>query len=79
MGQQLPGNEERDAWAASLDGLPMTMHHPATPEGRIEQAGKIAAGLRARRTGWRQLYVRVGGGLLVLVALAAGVAFIAIR
>ena len=37
------GNEERDTWAASLDGLPVTGHYPPTYEGQIEQAGKIAA------------------------------------
>ncbi len=69
----MTGAAEEDGAAARavLDGLPLTAHHPATAEGQIEQAGKIAAGLRAGRTGWRRSYVRLAGALLaVLVAVA---------
>jgi hypothetical protein len=48
-----------------LHGLPQTPHSPLTPLGEIEQFGKIADGLRARREGWRKWVVRIG---IVLIA-----------
>ena len=50
-------------------GLPTTIHNPSTVEGQIEQAGKIAAGLRARRRGWRRIVFVAGTAVVVLGVL----------
>jgi hypothetical protein len=47
------------------------VHSPLTPPGQIEQAGKIADGLRASRVGWRRIVVPVGLALIALTLLAA--------
>jgi len=52
----------------------MTEHHPATPEGMIEQAGEIAHGIRLRRRGWQRLWFRAGVAVLALAALGVIVA-----
>jgi hypothetical protein len=44
----------------------MTIHSPFTVEGQIEQTGKIAAGLRARRRGWRRIIFVAGTATVVL-------------
>ena len=59
--------ESESKAAHTLHGLPQTPHSGLTPLGEIEQMGKIADGLRYRRTGWRKWVVRVG---LVLIGLA---------
>jgi hypothetical protein len=43
-----------------LRGLPLTSHHPESFEGNLEQIGKMAAGLRATRHGWRRVVARIG-------------------
>ena len=55
-------------------GLPQTEHSGLTPLGEIEQAAKIAAGLRVPRHGWRKAVVMIG---LVLIALAAAAVLLA--
>lgn len=55
---------------------PSTGHNPSTVAGRIEQAGKIAAGLRARRRGWRVVPFRTGVVLVALVIVAWAYAFV---
>jgi len=59
-------------------GLPSTIHNPYTPEGQIEQAGKIAEGLRVRRRGWQRVVVLAGAAMIV-VALVAFVFALASR
>lgn len=49
-------------------GLPITKHHPATPEGQIEQWGLIADGLNRQR-GWRGVVVKAVVIVAVVVAL----------
>jgi hypothetical protein len=49
-------------------GLPQTTHSALTPSGEIEQATKIAEGLRQRREGWRRIVFMAG---IVVVALMA--------
>ncbi|AEV85572.1 hypothetical protein ACWT_4550 [Actinoplanes sp. SE50] len=51
-------------------GLPQTLHSGLTPLGEIEQATKIAAGLKVPRHGWRKAVVTIGVGLLALAAAA---------
>lgn len=63
-----PGRAERDAEV--MNGLPQTLHSPLTPQGEIEQFGKIAAGVRAPREGWRKVVVPVGLALLVILFIA---------
>jgi hypothetical protein len=60
---------ERDA--ELMDGLPQTLHSPLTPLGEIEQAGKIAAGLRHPREGWRRVVVPVGLVFLAIMLISA--------
>jgi hypothetical protein len=54
----------------SLQGVPQTVHSALTPEGEIEQATKIAIGLRGPRTGWRRVVFRSGVVFLLLFAAA---------
>ncbi|GAA3342165.1 hypothetical protein GCM10020358_36160 [Amorphoplanes nipponensis] len=55
-------------------GLPQTAHSALTPVGEIEQAAKIAEGLRRPREGWRRVVFRIGVLILMLGATAALVA-----
>jgi hypothetical protein len=55
-------------------GLPSTAQNPSTVEGRNEQAGKIAPGLRATRRGWRRTVLFTGAALVILGVLAVVVA-----
>jgi hypothetical protein len=59
-----------EAWA----GLPQTAHSGLTPSGEIEQATKIAAGLKQPRHGWRRAVVVIG---LVVVAFGVVAAIVA--
>jgi hypothetical protein len=64
-----PGRSDRpseNVW----QGLPQTAHSALTPAGEIEQAGKIAAGFRHRRDGWRRWIVLIGAVLLGIAAVA---------
>jgi hypothetical protein len=58
------------AWA----GLPQTSHSALTPSGEIEQATKIAAGLKQPRHGWRRAVVVIGLAVIAVGAVAAIVA-----
>jgi hypothetical protein len=60
-----------------LRGVPQTRHSALTPEGEIEQAAKIAMGLRRPRTGWQRVTFRAGVLFLLLfvVALASLTAY----
>ena len=49
-------------------GLPQTEHSGLTPVGEIEQAAKIAEGLRQPRDGWRRGVFLTG---VVILGLAA--------
>jgi len=62
------------ATAQAWDGLPQTAHSSLTPLGEIEQATKIAAGLKQPRHGWRKAVVIVGLVVLALAVVAAVVA-----
>jgi hypothetical protein len=55
------------------------MDDPSTVEGQIEQAGKIASGLRARRRGWRRTVFSIGAALVILGVLAVVVASLTSR
>ena len=55
-------------------GLPQTTHSALTPAGEVEQATKIAEGLRQPRDGWRRVVFRAGVAVLALAAAAAVVA-----
>jgi hypothetical protein len=57
-------------------GLPSTVHSPYTVEGEIEQAGKIAAGLRVRRRGWQRVVVLAGAAMVVVALVVALVVFV---
>lgn len=57
-------------------GLPSTVHNPYTVEGEIEQAGKIAAGLRVRRRGWQRVVVLAGAAMVVVALVLALVVFV---
>jgi hypothetical protein len=63
-----PSPAERDAQL--MRGLPQTLHSPLTPSGEIEQAGKIADGLRASRVGWRRIVVPAGLALIAAAMMA---------
>lgn len=63
-----PDDEHQPDLSAAL---PSTIHNPCTIEGQIEQAGKIAEGLRARRHGWQRVVVLAGPALVVLAATVA--------
>lgn len=52
-------------------GLPQTTGSALTPVGEIEQAGKVAAGLRQPRDGWRRIVFRAGVTVVALGAAAA--------
>jgi hypothetical protein len=52
-----------------MSGLPSTVHSPSTLEGQIEQAGKIAWGLRNSRRGWRRAVFLAGASVIVLAFL----------
>jgi len=54
-------------------GLPQTGHSALTPVGEIEQATKVAEGLKQPRRGWRRVVFLVG---VVIVALS--VAFLVV-
>jgi hypothetical protein len=58
----------RAAAAQLWRGLPQTAHSGLTPAGEIEQATKIAEGLRQPRTGWRRGVFLTG---MVILGLAA--------
>lgn len=49
-------------------GLPQTAHSALTPLGEIEQATKVAEGLKQPREGWRRAVFVVG---VVILALSA--------
>jgi hypothetical protein len=49
-------------------GLPQTVHSALTPAGEIEQATKIAEGLRQHRRGWRRVVFVAGLAVLGLAA-----------
>lgn len=57
-------------------GLPSTVHCAYTPEGEIEQAGKIAEGLRVRRRGWQRVVVLAGVVMIVIALVVALVVFV---
>lgn len=57
-------------------GLPSTIHNPYTVEGEIEQAGKIAAGLRVRRRGWQRAVVLAGVAMVVVALVVALAVFV---
>jgi hypothetical protein len=59
-----PSRETRDL----LRGWPGTTHSPFTPAGEIEQAAKIAEGLRSPRQGWRRVVARIGFCVVILAA-----------
>ncbi|GIE86479.1 hypothetical protein [Actinoplanes regularis] len=61
------GKPESQVWA----GLPQTEHSALTPLGEIEQATKIAEGIKQPRHGWRRAVVVIGLVLLALWAVAA--------
>ena len=50
-----------------METVPQTLHSAFTPEGQIEQAALLAAGLRAERHGWRRVVVWTG---FILIAAA---------
>ncbi|GID97412.1 hypothetical protein Adi01nite_68240 [Amorphoplanes digitatis] len=64
------GTADSQAW----EGLPQTAHSAFTPLGQIEQATKLAAGLKQPRTGWRRAVAVMGEVLIVLTAVAVVVA-----
>jgi hypothetical protein len=71
------GNEPVDGQTAdTLRGLPQTVHSAYTPLGEIEQAGKIADGLRAERQGWRKVVFRIGIGLIAAAVITVVVVVI---
>jgi hypothetical protein len=53
-----------------LQGVPQTRHSALTPAGEIEQAAKIAMGLRRPRTGWQRTVFRAGVLFLLLFVVA---------
>ncbi len=57
-----------------MTGLPQTEHSALTPLGEIEQATKIAAGIKQPRHGWRKAVVVIGLTLLAFGAVATIVA-----
>jgi hypothetical protein len=70
-----PGRIDRPA-ENGWQGLPQTAHSALTPVGEIEQAGKIAAGFRNRRDGWRRWIVLIGAVVLGIAAVATAVAML---
>jgi hypothetical protein len=69
-----PSGVDRDAQL--MRGLPQTLHSPPIPSGQIEQAGKIADGLRVRHVGWRRIVVPVGLALIACAMVASLMAWI---
>jgi hypothetical protein len=59
---------ERAPTSEPWKGLPQTGHSGLTPVGEIEQATKVADGLKQRRDGWRRVVFLIG---VVIVALSA--------
>jgi hypothetical protein len=70
----MEGDPRAQRDAELMNGLPQTLHSPLTPQGEIEQFGKIAAGARAPREGWRKVVVPVGLVLLAILFITAVVA-----
>jgi hypothetical protein len=66
--------ESRAAVSDIMRGLPQTESSMLTPAGQIEQAGKIAGGLRTPRDGWRKIVFRAG----VIFLSAVAVLFLAV-
>lgn len=60
---------------ALFSAIPQTAHSALTPLGEIEQAGKLADGLRRPRDGWRHVVFRAG--LIFLGALVVGLVVVA--
>jgi len=72
-----PDDYSRQAHAVVLAGLPITAHHPATPEGQIEQWGLIAGRL-SRARGWRRVAANVLVVALLLLMLVLGMPLVAV-
>ncbi|HCT76499.1 MAG TPA: hypothetical protein DGG94_02930 [Micromonosporaceae bacterium] len=53
-----------------LKGLPQVPDGGWGPAGQIDQAAKVASGLRRQRTGWQKAVFQIGLAFLGVLALA---------
>ena len=68
-------DDSDDRWT---DGMPTGRHSPFTPEGEIEQFGKLTGRL-VSLSGWRREVARLAVLIVILLAVAATVTTLTFR